>query len=564
MAKVGGSQRVRAEAVALAAVRLALQLGVTLPASLRLWSLAGALPSEVVGADPDADGTDLATALETATPADERQANGLHVTPAWLADHLVDLALADLAGPVDELTVCDPACGGGAFLMAAARALNRRGVVRRHVVRHLLWGADIDPVGVAAAEAALALWAGEAPPHEHLAVGDPLRQGSALWPRPVAGGFGVVVGNPPFLSQLGRATVRTRGEVARLRERFGTAVQTYTDSAWLFLLLGVELARPGGRVALVQPLSLAAARDAASVRAAVDRRARLRQLWVEDRRSFAASVRVCAPVLEVAEAAPGRADWAGRLADAMGIPGVTGVASARLRSRAVVTAGFRDEYYGLVPLVREAAEVAGAQHPLVTVGAVDWGRSRWGQRPTQFAKRRWTAPVVDLALHDSADQSAAARGAVRWIARVSVPKVVVATQTRVVEAAVDESGAWIPSVPALVVVPDDPDDPGDADELWRLAAAIAAPTSTAWLLRRAPGTALSRAALKIAARDLAELPLPGDAAAWDDATEAFRAYSRAPAAERFEAYVAAATAAYSADEALVAWWRGRLPEAMHE
>src|SRR5690606_16919573 len=52
-------------------------------------------------------------------------------------------------------------------------------------------------------------------------------------------------------------------------------------------------------VALVQPDSLVAARDAAAVRDAVDQAAELLDLWVDERPVFAAAVRVCAPVLRV-------------------------------------------------------------------------------------------------------------------------------------------------------------------------------------------------------------------------------------------------------------------------
>ena len=610
----GGSQQARAAAVAAAALRQAADLGRNLPSSLRLWSLAAGAPPEPRPEPVQANGpAGLAAVLEAATPAAERRVAGLHVTPGWLADHLVALALEAQAVDPHDVTVCDPACGGGAFLLAAGRALAARGVDPGHVVRRQLWGADIDPVGLAAAEADLAMWADEVPMAEHLVVGDALGDGPALWATAPPWGFTAVVGNPPFLNQLGRATVRSRDEVDALRARFGAAVRAYTDTAWLFLLLGVELSRPGGRVALVQPLSLVAARDASAVRTALGERADLRELWVERRPSFAASVQVCAPVLEVRDLGSRRGsstdpeaavvppvDWAGRLADALGVPAVaggTGSAAGRtLGDLAAVTAGFRDEYYGLVPLVREASpgrdpagspgsrpepasspgsagpagsepassvepvgpgpELAG-ERPLVTVGALDWARSRWGERPTQFAKRRWTAPVVDLQRLDHDDGSPPARGGARWVARTNVPKVVVATQTRVVEAAVDEVGSWVPSVPALVVIP--VNGAAGTGALWRLAAAVSAPSSTVWLLRRAPGTALSRGALKIAARDLGELPLPVDTGAWQEAAEALRAYARAPGPEPFEAYVGAAAAAYRADEAVVAWWRARVP-----
>lgn len=630
MPPTAARRRVRAAAVADAAARLACERGVVLPAHLRLWALAGHRPA--VAADPTGAGTgvepparhgtpgtpggaggagsggggsgsggagagagggpagDLAAVLEAATDAHERRSSGLHVTPRWVADHLVARALEAVGTGRAPASVCDPACGGGAFLVAAARALYDRGVPRAEVVRERLWGADIDPVGLAAAEAALALWSGgEVPAPGRLVVGDPLHRGATLWPDSPADGFDLVVGNPPFQTQLGRATARPPAVRRRLRERFGPALRAYTDTAWLFLLLGCQLARPGGRVVLVQPDSLVAARDATAVRDAVDDAADLLDLWVDDRQVFAASVRVCAPILQVRRLAaagggqdrsapgaggaaqrPARAHrpsrWRDLLAGATGVPAVELAASAdRLGDRAALAAGFRDEYYGLAELVCEAGPdgPGPGQAALVTAGVVDWGSASWGQRPVRFAKRSWAAPVVDLARLE-ADGTAAAR---RWVERTRGPKLVVATQTRVVEVAVDESGDWVPSVPAIAVVPRCPSD------LWPLAAALAAPAATAWLLRRAPGAALSRGALKIAAGDLADLPLPGHAAAWEAATSAFRQVARdavgapvpgsdappdpAPDPGAFEAFVAAAAAAYGSSPALVRWWRGR-------
>jgi hypothetical protein len=542
----------RARAVAVAAVRLARATGRRLPDDLRLWELAGGRPDvgDTVTEPALAADADLAAALEAATGPHQRRANGLHVTPRWLADRLVARALEGL-GTAPAVTVCDPACGGGAFLVAAARWLHRRGAERRRVVRHLLWGADIDPVGLAAAEAALALWAGEVPPPGRLVVADALADGGAVWPDRPGAGFHAVVGNPPFQSQLGRATARTPDQQARLRARYGPAVRAYTDAAWLFLLAGCELARPGGRVVLVEPQSFVGARDAGAVRSGVDERARLLDMWVDERAVFAASVRVCAPVLEVG---PGRRNgepnaWSGRFAAAVGIPGVQRPATGTIADLAQVIAGFRDEYYGLVAAVRERSpggDDAGA--PLITSGLIDWLGCSWGRRPARFAKRAWRAPVVD---HDELGETGG-RAARRWVARARVPKLLVATQTRVLEAAVDVGGSWVPSVPVVSLVPHDPAD------LWRVAAAVVSPAATAWLLGRAPGTALARGAIKVAAPDLLALPLPADLGAWDEAAAAVRALTTGPATPAAcDRFLVAAAAAYATPPSLTAWWRER-------
>jgi hypothetical protein len=590
--------RARARAVTAAVAAAADEAGVTLDDRLVIWSLAGDRPPAApgrpghagadaagpVGADAPGLADLLGRALESATADHDRKALGLHVTPGWLADRLVTMALPPgrVPGTGGGPTVCDPACGGGAFLLAAARHLHARGLDRRRVVGDLLWGADVDPVGLAAAEAALALWAGESPPPGRLVLADPLVAGRAVWPAAPPSGFDAVVGNPLFQSQLGRATARDAADRRRLRQRYGGAVRAYTDTAWLFLLLGCELVRPGGRVVLVEPQSVVAARDAGAVREAVDRVAVLRDLWLDDGRVFSAAVRVCAPVLERRAAVPGHASgrpavagavgagpgghdpvtgddgpggpgsWAERWAAAVGLPDADLGAGPALGERAAVVAGFRDQYYGLVDAVREhePADPPGSVAPLVTSGAVDWAACTWRERPVRYAKRRWHAPVVDL--ERLADAPPAAR---RWVDRTRVPKLVVATQTRVVEAAVDVEGAWVPSVPALAVVP----RPGPGPGLWHLAAAVLSPAATAWLVRRAGGTGLERGALKVAGPDLAALPLPagpgGDC--WDAAAAALARFAAGRDDAALDAYLDAIGRAYGTPAALDRWWRQR-------
>jgi hypothetical protein len=327
---------------------------------------------------------------------------------------------------------------------------------------------------------------------------------------------------------------------------------------------------------LIEPDSIVAARDARAVRAAVDTRAILRDLWLDDERVFAAAVRVCAPVLErraePREESGGAPDgWSRFWARALGLPEFSGDGDAAdfarggerpaspaptLGDRARVVAGFRDQYYGMVGLVREHApdDSAATAAPLVTSGAIDWAGCTWGRRPIRFAKAAWRAPVLDLRRIGAAPPVVR-----RWVDRTRAPKVLVAMQTRVVEAAVDVEGTWVPSVPVVAVVPTDPDD------LWRLAAALLAPASTAWLARRAAGTALDRGRLKVAGPDLAALPLPDDDEAWDAAAAALRGHVTGSAgaghASEFDtyldAYLEAIGRAYGTPDRVTGWWRGQ-------
>jgi hypothetical protein len=211
--------------------------------------------------------------------------------------------------------------------------------------------------------------------------------------------------------------------------------------------------------------------------------------------------------------------------------------SAMIADVAVPTAGFRDEYYGLTSAVVEHDCLEGIFAPLITAGLVDIGRCAWGERAARFAKRRWRAPVVDVAIA-RANPAAAA-----WITRTRVPKIVVATQTRVMEAAVDEAGTWVPSVPLIVV-------PAPPRHLWRVAAAICSPPVTAWVAHRAAGTALAQRALKVSARLVGQIPLPRDDDAWQAGADAL-------CAGDLRRFGEAMVRAYNTESDVLRWWQHR-------
>ncbi len=428
--------------------------------------------------------------------------------------------------------VGDPACGGGAILLAAARHLEARGEAPADVVTRL-WARDVDPIAVATTEAALTIWAGTSPAPARCTVGDALVDDPG-WPP-----LDVVVGNPPFLTPLATATARSAPRTAGLRARFGEAVGAYTDVAALFLVAACELARPGGTVALVQPTSVLTNRDAGGVRAAVERAGAVREVLVPSARAFEAAVDVCIPVIDLGAAgqpapvadAPGGTSWAAHLTGPLGVPTVALGGSHRLGDVAEVLAAIRSEYYATVPHVHEEADCPHGR-PLLTTGLVDLGGTSWGARPARVDRRSWTRPVVDV---DALEGRAAT-----WVERTAAPKVVVATQTKVVEAAVDAEGRFVPGVPLVVVRP-------DPARLWHTAAALASPAVSAWLFHRSAGSGLSTRALRVSAPLLRDVPLPPDDTAWDEGAAAFRDRD-------LHAFAGAMDRAYGVGPPIAAWW----------
>ncbi len=535
--------------------------GDDLAAPLRL---ADALDSSVV-APPAAQSLaphDLGLLLEMLTAGETRRVAGVHYTPWWLANGLVQLTMGDRTPEV----ILDPAVGGGVFLLAATDALVARGVPVADALARV-HGIDVDPTAVAVAEAALGVWAvrhgHRAAPNPNLVVGDALTDAWA------PAGVDLVIGNPPFLSQLGRATRRdldyTNLVAAALELRPGP----YTDTAALFLARAVREARDRARVCLILPTSVAAARDSAPIRQLVHERGAIEAVWRDDGSAFVAGVVTFAPVIVVGGEASAsvavvdgagfeprlvpadgddRTGWAGYLGPGHGSLR-TDHSTRRLGTLAHATAGFRDEYYAIAAAVTDASSSSCELPRVLTSGSIDVGAHQWGHRAATIAKRRWMRPVAGL------DAIAAHSQRVGdWALARLVPKVLVATQTRIIEAVIDPTGELLPITPVVSVEPNEPQD------LARVAAVLLAPAVSRHVVEQRRGTGMSATAIRISAKTLADIPLPHvDPSAWDRAAALIDA---APDPSRLEPAVLVAIAAemqlaYGAEDDVLVWWRER-------
>jgi hypothetical protein len=453
-----------------------------------------------------------------------RKLRGDFPTPPVLVDRVVAAVLPPIV-PGQVVRVLDPACGDGRFLLAAAAHIHSGGGVP--VVR----GLDVDPAAVADASRNLA------------DVRHDVRVADALVHDWTGAMFDVVLGNPPYLSQLASATSRGRAST-----RGGGP---YADVAAEFLALAVELARPGGgRVGLVLPQSILGSRDARAVRQGVEGRAEMIWSWWSPDRLFDADVHVCALGFErragsgAAGNSPTHRDdrdavWSGVIAQSLGVPALPAARSSGLAGdRATFTANFRDEYYGMIPGVGDHA----AGPKLVTSGLIDPNRCRWGERPVTFNRQVFARPRIDVAVLSARMQ--------HWARRMAVPKLLIANQTKVVECIVDRDGVMLPGVPVVASRPTSE----SPDALDALAAVLSCPYVSAWAWHRVAGTGLSASAVRVGPRLLAAVPWP--AGPLGAAIAAWRAGDLAASGREVHA---AFGIAGRASERLVSWWRALLP-----
>ncbi len=351
-----------------------------------------------------------------------------------------------------------------------------------------------------------------------------------------------MVGNPPFLSQMAAATSR------RGASRHGGG--PYADAAVEFLSLAHALVTTdGGRFGLVLPQSILAARDGGDVRDRITATSNRIWSWWSPDRLFDAQVRVCAVAFQrVADRAAATPDeivgsgsgWTSVITDAIGVPAIDECSlhvSGTIGDRAHLNANFRDEYYGMVPAVVDR----GKGPPLITSGLIDPGRCWWSERPMRFAKRRLDAPTVELDRLDPKMQA--------WAARKLVPKVLVANQTRVIEAVADAEGIWLPGVPVTAITPTT-----EEHDVWDIAAVLTSPVASALAWHELAGTGLSATSIRLGPKVLGSLAWPAGALA--DAVAAL-------AAGDILACGSAVTTAYGITgtqaEALMSWWADALP-----
>jgi hypothetical protein len=491
-------------------------------------------------------------AREALLSADERRSGGVHHTTPRMAAALVGF-VAGLRRFRERDTIFDPAVGGGVFLLAVGEAMGGDRAERLEQ----MCGFDIDPLAAATAEASLRIWADGAPlPENTIRVADALEE---PWPAVPS----VVVGNPPFRSQLRDGTGRSAARRTELHRRW-PELRGYVDDAAAFLLAGVEHVADGGVVALVQPSSFLSARDAEGVRRRLEREAPPVGLWIDGGRRFAASVDTATIVVRKGAVAgpvrrargvpaeplpacpPTTSDsWASLLlVDTPPADGLVIASSGVLGDVANVTAGFRDQFYGLRGAVAEAVD---GQPRLITSGLIDPLTCRWGETSCRFDKRTWRAPTVDPAAVDPDIRT--------WVADRLVPKLVVASQTKVLEVAIDAAGEMVPCTPVITVEPSD-----GAPSLAHLAAALTSPLASLLLMQKAAGSALSAEAMRVSARALAGLPLPAAGEAWDRAAAAVAALDGPPILSDLAEIGRLALAAHGLGERddILNWWQTRL------
>lgn len=174
---------------------------------------------------------------------------GTYLTPSSIARMMSDVALELLeVDPAERaISVIDPFCGTGRFLVSAYEALARAGASKKHLenfVNSHLVGADQSPQAVAKSGLNLMLLGATNP--RVFAVPDSI---TAPELRDTPGQYDLVLTNPPF----GGGKYDNLGGIAFTARLFGKLRGKSIDPALAGAALALNLVRPGGIVGIVLP-----------------------------------------------------------------------------------------------------------------------------------------------------------------------------------------------------------------------------------------------------------------------------------------------------------------------
>jgi len=428
-----------------------------------------------------------------------RKIQGAYYTPPELVRSMVGQVLQPL--PEQGMTVLDPACGGGAFLLAVYAHLLRRAKrvgweERSHLLQHHIFGIDHDPLAVAVTRLSLLLklreegWARSLPtPDLRCTIyqgnslvdldGTPTTQqlGGQDWPTLLApgmqkGGFDVVLGNPPYLDAEGMT--RHQPELRKYcTDRYQSAKGNW-DLFCVFIERALSFCREGGWHSFVVPNKLLSVPYGAAVRsllAAENRLVQIRdysriplfpaavypityrvqRLPPEDATSICYEHMAGLERVEQQTWLPSREFQKGQQPWRIPTTHQRDRALARLQDisplsqwATVTDAATVAEAYLIQPLLQEA-DPQQRGLPVANSGTLDRYRFLWGQKKLRYLGTTYQCPIIPA--------RQLCRLPPQRLHQARQPKILVASMTRHLEAFLDETGGVLAGKSTTVILP---------------------------------------------------------------------------------------------------------------
>jgi len=226
--------------------------------------------------------------MDVAKDARKRKEQGIYYTPRFIVDYIVENALGPVLAKCDsfadlqKITVLDPACGSGSFLIKALELIykkyeefGRKGqFVKLQILSENIYGVDLDEQAVEIAQLNLLIAALETrmkmPNLDNIRNGNSLISGSDEglrkyfgkdwrdkkpfnWAEEFTdvfkqGGFDVVIGNPPWGADI-------TADYQYLSEYYPDSTKEKKDTYKTFIDKAIRLLKPDGNLGFIVPNS---------------------------------------------------------------------------------------------------------------------------------------------------------------------------------------------------------------------------------------------------------------------------------------------------------------------
>ncbi len=205
---------------------------------------------------------DVIFSFEKLLSPENKSRNGITFTPKSVCDAMVRLAMGRLQGDLAHVRVLDPCCGGGMFLLAAARHLQRQtGRKLSEILRMNVFGLELVRENAELSRKVLRTACLVEEPEltevtVHIHCVDALK---CDWIREFHGAFDLIIGNPPYVNPHDLP----KEVAAFLKRQFHTTSVGTTNIFYAFIEHGMSFLRVFGKMCYIVPnnfMSISASR----------------------------------------------------------------------------------------------------------------------------------------------------------------------------------------------------------------------------------------------------------------------------------------------------------------
>lgn len=205
---------------------------------------------------------DVIFSFEKLLSPEDKSRNGITFTPKNVCDTMVRLAMGKLQGDLTHVRVLDPCCGGGMFLLATARHLQRQtGRKLSDILRMNVFGLELVRENAELTrKALLAACLVEEQEVEDVAVHIHCKDALKCdWSSEFQGAFDLIIGNPPYVNPHDLP----KEVAAFLKRQFSTTSVGTTNIFYAFIEHGMSFLSTGGKICYIVPnnfISISASR----------------------------------------------------------------------------------------------------------------------------------------------------------------------------------------------------------------------------------------------------------------------------------------------------------------